>query len=84
MQEAFKSLAKGSRSILLKQENYSLGEKDLILNIENLTAVVRLGWVSLIKPRTKPWMALCCIAWVRSSFINTLLHFVTTFSKASV
>ena len=70
MQEAFKSLARGSRSILLKQKNYSLREKDLILNIENLTAVVRLGWVFLTKPHAKPWVALCCIAWVRSSFIS--------------
>lgn len=73
-QEAFKSLAKGSRSRLLKQKNHSLGEKDLLSNIENLTDVVRLGWASLIKPRTRPWTALLCIAWVRSSSTGVHCH----------
>ena len=65
-QEAFKSLAKGSRSRILKLENYNLREKELISNIENLTDVIILGWKSCKKPYTKPWIALLCVTWVRS------------------
>ena len=65
-QEAFKSLAKGSRSRILKLSNYSSRERELILNIENLTDVIILGWKSCKKPFTKPWIALLCITWVRS------------------
>ena len=65
-QEAFKSLAKGSRSRILKLENYNPREKELISNIENLTDVIILGWKSCTKPYTKPWIALLCIAWVRA------------------
>ena len=66
LREAFKSVAKGSRSKILKQKGYDLREKELISNIENLTDVVRLGWESRMKPCMKPLMTLFCIVWVRS------------------
>ena len=65
-QEAFKSVAKGSRSRILKLDSYNPRERDLISNIENLTDVIILGWESSKKAWTKPWTTLLCIAWVRS------------------
>lgn len=44
LQEAFESVAKGSRSKILKQKGEDLREKELTSNIENLTDVIRLGW----------------------------------------
>ena len=74
-QEAFKSLAKGSRSRILKLENYSSREKELISNIENLTDVIILGWKSCKRPYTKPRIALLCVTWVRSPS-RSLLCFI--------
>ena len=74
-QEAFKSLAKGSQSRILRLENYNLREKELISNIENLTDVIILGWKSCQKPYTKPWTALLCITWVRSPS-RSLAYFI--------
>ena len=65
-QEAFKSVAKGSRSRILKLDNYIPRERELIFNIENLTDVIVLGWESSKRAWTKPWTTLLCIAWVRS------------------
>ena len=75
-QEAFKSLAKGSRSRILKLANYSPREKELVSNIENLTDVIILGWKSCKKPNAKPWIALLCITWVRSPS-RSLLCFIS-------
>ena len=66
-QEAFKSLAKGSQSRILEQRYYDPREKELILNIENLTDVITLACESCVRPYTKLWTTLLCIAWVRSS-----------------
>ena len=65
-QEAFKSLAKGSRSRILKQRYYNPRERELIFNIENLTDVITLAWVSRKRPWVKPWTTIICIAWVSS------------------
>ena len=65
-QEAFKSVAKGSRSRILKLDSYNPRERELISNIENLTDVIILGLESSKKAWTKPWTTLLCIAWVRS------------------
>ena len=65
LQEAFKTLAKGSRTKLLARNRYDAQERERIENIENLTDVCRLGWESHMKPCTKPWITLFCIAWVR-------------------
>ena len=75
-QEAFKSLAKGSQSRILKLENYTAREKELISNIENLTDVIILGWKSCRKPYTKPWTAIFCITWVRSPsrFLSCVIY----------
>ena len=74
IQEGFKALAKGSRSRILKLENYNPRERDLISNIENLTDVIILGWKSCKKPNTRPWTALLCITWVRN-LSRSLLYF---------
>ena len=75
-QEAFKSLAKGSRPRILKLQNFNPREKELISNVENLTDVIILGWRSCKKPYTKPWIALLCITWVRSPS-RSLLRFIS-------
>ena len=79
-QEAFKSVAKESRSRILKLDSYNPRERHLISNIENLTDVIILGWESSKKAWTKPWTTLLCIAWVRSpsdSYTTSLtLHVV--------
>ena len=66
LQKAFKSVAKGSRSKILKQKGYDLREKELISKVENLTDVIRFGWESRMKPCTKPLTKFFCIVWVRS------------------
>ena len=65
LQEAFKTLAKGSRTKILARNRYNALETEMIENIENLTDVFRLGWESHMKPWTKPWITLFCITWVR-------------------
>lgn len=87
-QEAFKSLAKGSRWRILKQDYYNPREKDSISNIENLTDVVRLAWESLKSPSRKPWTTLLCITWVSrlSQFVPTSIscHLARMFLFISV
>lgn len=58
--EAFKGLAKLLRWRFLAEEHHSIREVDLILGIENLITVVKLGW----KSTKKRGLFFFCIIWI--------------------
>ena len=58
--EAFKDLAKLLRWRFLADGYHSVREVDLILGIENLITVIKLGWESSRKPR----LFLFCVIWI--------------------
>lgn len=58
--EAFKGLARLLRWRFLADGHYSVREVDLILGIENLINVLKLGWAS----SRRLWMLLFCATWI--------------------
>ena len=60
--EAFKDLAKLLRWRFLAEGHHSVREVDLILGIENLVTVCRLGWECLANRRL--WLFLFSLTWI--------------------
>ena len=58
--EASKELARLLRWRFLADAHYSVREVDLILGLENLINVLKLGWAS----SRRLWMLLFCITWI--------------------
>lgn len=58
--EAFKELARLLRWRFLADGHYSVREADLILGLENLINVLKLGWAS----SRRLWMLLFCATWI--------------------
>lgn len=59
-QEAFKEPARVLRWRVLAANSYDERQQDLILGMENLINVCKLGWES--SPKSKMWIA--CLLWV--------------------
>ena len=58
--EAFKELARLLRWRFLASGHFSVREADLILGLENLINVLKLGWAS----SRRLWMLLFCVTWI--------------------